>query len=81
MSQLMSQPSQNLQSRSSCVSGKKSYQAESEALQFEITNRQRYPEAERQYPYLCEDCGSHHLSAMPTGDKTRSRVNYEEAAK
>lgn len=79
MSQLMSLPP-NQQSQSSCTNGKKCFQTEGEAVQFEITNRQKNNWQE-QYPYLCDDCGFHHLTSTPTGDGTRSRVNYDEAAK
>ncbi len=65
----------------SCPTNKKAHATEADAIQFDIRNREAHPESERQYPYLCEDCGAHHLTAMPTGDKTRARVNFDEAAK
>jgi hypothetical protein len=59
---------------------KKCFQTEADALRFEIENRRQYNN-EQQYPYFCEDCGFHHLSKLPTGETTRARVDYEEAAK
>ncbi len=64
----------------SCPSNKKAHATEAEAIQFEIRNRQIYPEQERQYPYACDQCTAYHLTSTPPGDKTLARVNYEEAA-
>ena len=61
--------------------GKKCHQTEAAAVRFEIDNRQRFKDSAQQYPYLCEDCGFHHLSALPAGEPTRARVNYDEASK
>ena len=63
-----------------CPTGKKPHATQADAVQFELENQKRFPDQERQYPYLCEQCGAHHLTSTPTGDTTLARVNYEEAA-
>jgi DNA-binding CsgD family transcriptional regulator len=65
---------------SQCETNKKCFQTEGDAIKFEIENRQRN-NLEKQHAYLCEVCGFYHLSALPPGDNTRSRVNYGEASK
>src|SRR5207245_1661531 len=57
---------------------KKCFQTDADAIRFEIENRHQYGNLQ-QYPYLCEECGFHHLSRLPAGETTRARVNYESA--
>jgi DNA-binding CsgD family transcriptional regulator len=65
---------------SQCKTGKKCFQTNGEAVQFEIQNRQKFGDPP-QYTYLCEDCGFHHLSHLPPGEPRRAKVDYDEAAK
>jgi predicted transcriptional regulator len=49
-----------------CRSQKKSFATEQEAVSFEAKRRATYGGI-RQQAYLCEDCGSYHLSSLPPG--------------
>ncbi len=48
-----------------CPKKKKCFSSKQEAVAWEETNRQKYPNIAKQHAYLCEDCPSWHLSAMP----------------
>ena len=56
------------------VSGKRSFETEDEAAQFEQRNRQEY-NLRQQYPYACEDCPTWHLTATPPGTASMARTH------
>lgn len=57
-----------------CRSQKKTFATEQEAVSFEAKRRATYGGV-KQYPYLCEDCDSYHLSALPP-DARNTVTNY-----
>lgn len=57
-----------------CRSRKKSFASEQEAVSFESKRRATYGGV-KQYAYLCEDCDSYHLSALPP-DARNAVANY-----
>ncbi|MGA8871036.1 MAG: hypothetical protein WB460_07855 [Candidatus Acidiferrales bacterium] len=60
-----------------CPSRKKYFETEEDAVAFESINREKY-NLHRQYAYKCDSCDGHHLSALPPGTVTMSRINYTE---
>jgi hypothetical protein len=57
-----------------CGSQKKNFATEQEAVSFEAKRRATYGGI-RQYAYLCEDCGSYHLSGL--SPDARNVTNYK----
>lgn len=63
-----------------CGSQKKSFATEQEAVSFEAKRRATYGGI-RQHAYLCEDCGSYHLSSLsPDAGNVTNYKRIENAA-
>lgn len=58
--------------------GKRSFETEQQALEFEERNREQYGNP-HQYAYACEDCPSWHLSSSPPGNNRIAQVRLPVA--
>jgi hypothetical protein len=59
-----------------CVSKKKPFATQTEAVSWEANNRAKYPTNPQQHPYKCEDCPAWHLTSKSPDASGLAQVDY-----